>query len=381
MKKKFHPTMHSASRHRDGRAFGRKHNDRQGETNGDYCHVVPALSKDNLYYNIIDGEWYQHGDTTKLSFIEAEDQFLRETLYPAYEEQMNKHRKNRQYGRVKEFDAWYADNLKAGKITIDQQIIQIGNYDDGSVDADTLLDITVDYLNESAVWNKEHGINCVTLSVALHRDERVNGVITPHIHHNRVFLYEEDGITKSGQEKALRGSDLTLPDPTQKVGRYNNLKMTFTKEHRELYLDICERHDVEIDRTAIPDGNIHHLENDEFIFLQTKRKKEQAEQMLSEAAIREEKSQQMELNAQQMLQQAMKLFAAMISKSEEEMKKALEEAKELQEQYAACAYDNDSDDSSSIDATMEELNRMIEELDRKFGVREHDDDEDEYEFT
>lgn len=374
MKKLAHPTMHSGSRHRDGRPFGRKHNDRQGETNDDYCHVIPALSKDNLYYNIIDDEWYNHGDDTKLSFIEAENQYLRDTLYPAYEKQMERYKKNRQYGRVKEFDDWLSDNLKSGKITIDQQIIQIGNYDDGSVDADTLLDITVDYINESEEWNQAHGIMCVTLDLALHLDERVNGVITPHIHHNRIFLYEDDGIVKCGQEQALRRSDLELPDVTSKVGRHNNLKMTFTKEHREIYLDICERHGVEIDRTAIPDGNVNHLENDEFIFKQTKRKKQQAEKMMEEATVMNEESQQMRLDAQQMLQQAMRLFSAMISKSEEEMKKALEEAKELQEQYEVGTDD-------AIDATMEELNRMIEELDRKFGPREQSSDEDDYEFT
>ena len=141
MDKQFHLTMHSASRHSDGRVFGRYHNDREGETFSEECHVVPELSKDNIYYNVIDDCYYTHDEAQNgsySSFKDAEDDFIKYALKDAYEAQQERYRAHRQYCRCKDIDAWYEDCRKSGRITVDQVWLQIGNNDDGSVDRDTL---------------------------------------------------------------------------------------------------------------------------------------------------------------------------------------------------------------------------------------------------
>ena len=102
MSNEFHPSLHSASRHSDGRTFGRYHNDREGETFSDECHVVPELSKDNIYYNVIDDVYYTHADAQNGSyttFKDAEDTFIKDALKDAYEAQQERHRAHRQYNR------------------------------------------------------------------------------------------------------------------------------------------------------------------------------------------------------------------------------------------------------------------------------------------
>ena len=296
IEKQFHPTLHSSSRHRDGRVFGRYHNDREGETFSEECHVVQELSKDNIYYNVIDDVYYTHADAQSGSyttFKDAEDIFIKDALKDAYEAQQERHRARRQYDRCKSIDDWYEDCRKSGKITVDQVWLQVGNYDDGSVDKDTLYDVVVDYLQQQADYDKQHNIDCVILNVAIHVDERINNVITPHAHINRVFFgKDKEGRRIAGQEACFNQSDLLIPDASKKVGHYNNRKMTYTKDSRELYLDVCEAHGINISRETLPRGNKRHKELDSYITQQNRRKKQETEEAEKRAELAEERAEQ-----------------------------------------------------------------------------------------
>lgn len=307
MSNEFHPSLHSASRHRDGRTFGRYHNDREGETFSEECHVVPELSKDNIYYNVIDDVYYTHADAQNGSyttFKDAEDTFIKDALKDAYEAQQERYRAHRQYSRCKDIDSWYEDNRKSGKITVDQMWMQIGNYDDGSVDKDTLYDVVVDYLQQQQDYDRKHNIDCVILDVAIHVDERVNGVITPHAHINRIFFgRDKDGRRIAGQEACFNQSDLLRPDETKKAGHYNNRKMTYTKDSREIYLNVCEAHDIQISREPLPDGNKRHQELDSYITQQNRRKKQETAEAEKRAQKAEERAKQALNEAEQARQQ------------------------------------------------------------------------------
>lgn len=301
--KAFHPSLHSASRHRDGRVFGRYHNDREGETFSEECHVVPELSKDNVYYNVIDDCYYTHDEAANgsyTSFKDAEDSFIKDALKDAYEAQQQRHRAHRQYGRCKDIDTWYEDNRKSGKITVDQVWLQIGNYDDGSVDKDTLHDVVVDYLQQQHDYDKKHNIDCVILDVAIHVDERINGVITPHAHINRIFFgRDKDGRRIAGQEECFNQSDLVVPDASKKVGHYNNRKMTYTADARQIYLNVCEAHNIPISREPLPTGNKKHKELDSYITQQNRRKKQETAEAEKRAQKAEERAEQAANEAQQ----------------------------------------------------------------------------------
>ena len=303
MNKQLHLTMHSASRHSDGRVFGRYHNDREGETFSEECHVVPKLSKDNIYYNVIDNVYYTHGEAQNGSyttFKDAEDDFIKDALKDAYEAQQERHRAHRQYNRCKDIDAWYDDCRKSGKITVDQVWLQIGNYDDGSVDRDTLYGVVVDYLQQQADYDKQHNIDCVILDVAIHVDEQVNGVITPHAHINRIFFgKDKEGRRIAGQEACFNQSDLTRPDESKKTGHYNNKKMTYTKDAREICLNVCEAHDINISREPLPSGNKKHKELDAYITQQNRRKKQETAEAEKRAQKAEERAKQALNDAEQ----------------------------------------------------------------------------------
>ena len=313
MSNEFHPSLHSASRHKDGRTFGRYHNDREGETFSDECHVVPELSKDNIYYNVIDDVYYTHDDAQNgsyTSFKDAEDTFIKDALKDAYEAQQERHRAHRQYNRCKSIDDWYEDNRKSGKITVDQVWMQIGNYDDGSVDKDTLYSVVVDYLQQQQDYDRKHNIDCVILDVAIHVDERVNGVITPHAHINRIFFgRDKDGRRIAGQEACFNQSDLLRPDESKKVSHYNNRKMTYTKDSREIYLNVCEAHSIPISREPLPDGNKRHKELDSYITQQNRRKKQETAEAEKRAQKAEERAKQA-LNEAEQAKQALDAMRA-----------------------------------------------------------------------
>ena len=325
IEKQVHPTLHSASRHRDGRVFGRYHNDREGETFSEECHVVPELSKDNIYYNVIDDVYYTHADAQNgsySSFKDAEDIFIKDALKDAYEAQQARHRAHRQYNRCKDIDMWYEDCRKSGKITVDQVWLQIGNYDDGSVDKDTLYSVVVDYLQQQADYNKLHNIDCVILDVAIHVDERINGVITPHAHINRIFFgKDKEGRRIAGQEACFNQSDLLIHDTSKKVSQYNNRKMTYTKDAREIYLNVCEAHDIQISRETLPRGNKRHKELDAYITQQNRRKKQETEEAEKRAELAEERAEKakQELDATLAQMRAMQAQIDILTRARDEI--------------------------------------------------------------
>ena len=296
MSNEFHPSLHSASRHSDGRVFGRYHNDREGETFSEECHVAPEPSTDNIYYNVIDDCYYTHDEAQNgaySSFKDAEDDFIKYALKDAYEAQQERNRARRQYNRCKDIDAWYEDNRKSGNITVDQVWLQIGYYYDGIVDKDTLYSVVVDYLQQQADYDKQHNIDCVILDVAIHVDERINGVITPHAHINRIFFgRDKDGRRIAGQEACFNQSDLLRPDESKKVSHYNNRKMTYTKDSREIYLNVCEAHGIPISREPLPGGNKRHKELDSYITQQNRRKKQETAEAEKRAELAEERAKQ-----------------------------------------------------------------------------------------
>ena len=136
------------------------------------------------------------------------------------------------------------------------------------------------------------------LEKAMNAGERINGVITPHAHINRIFFgRDKDGRRIAGQEDCFNQSDLTRPDESKKVSTYNNRKMTYTKDAREICLDVCEAHNINISREPLPTGNKKHKELDAYITQQNRRKKKETEEAEKRAEEAEKKAEEAEKKA------------------------------------------------------------------------------------
>ncbi len=107
---------------------------------------------------------------------------------------------------------------------------------------------------------ERYGEHIHILNWALHLDES-----TPHIHERHVFdVINKYGERQPKQEQALKELGFELPDPSKKEGKYNNRKMSYDAECRKIFLDICNKHGIEIEEEPIYGGK-KYLEKQEFI--------------------------------------------------------------------------------------------------------------------
>lgn len=243
----------------NGREGSGKHNDRtflQGKSEQDQQDMAPHIDSDMTAMNRTwrigykDKGWVSGagGD------IEAAERAYYKKAYSAAQDAKNaRYRAQRHPERCRS-----TDDLYTGKLTRpEEQILQIGSKDD-QISPETFYACVKDYIKGIEDWNRAHGRHMRILSIAIHFDEA-----TPHVHIRRVWEYEgRDGRT-IGQDKALEAAGVPLPDPSKPKGRHNNRKMTFDRDMRDMWLDICERHGLDIDREPVPD--MRHKDKADFI--------------------------------------------------------------------------------------------------------------------
>ena len=243
----------------NGREGSGKHNDRtflQGKSEQDQQDMAPHIDSDMTAMNRTwrigykDKGWVSGagGD------IEAAERAYYKKAYSAAQDAKNaRYRAQRHPERCRS-----TDDLYTGKLTRpEEQILQIGSKDD-QISPETFYACVKDYIKGIEDWNRAHGRHMRILSIAIHFDEA-----TPHAHIRRVWEYEgRDGRT-IGQDKALEAAGVPLPDPSKPKGRHNNRKMTFDRDMRDMWLDICERHGLDIDREPVPD--MRHKDKADFI--------------------------------------------------------------------------------------------------------------------
>jgi len=202
----------------------------------DASHINPD-EENNYFWN-----WTQ----TDISFEESEKLFY-EINYSADLERKNAaYKKKGHPEHIRTID----DVLKSKKTQPEELIISIGKMND-TVKFDVARKCFGEYIKELNDWNKENGNHMKILNLALHRDEK--GV--DHIHLRRVWDYtDENGNLVLNQNKALELCGIEPPKPSQKIGKYNNRKMTFDAMMREKWLDICEKNGIEVEREPVKDA-------------------------------------------------------------------------------------------------------------------------------
>ena len=256
-------TRHNGRAGKHG-VYNPKHNDRQFDlTNAD--HIDAVRERQNIYWDCFQGFRTGMDDgQAHDSFEDVERQFYSIFYRESVEAQNERNIQNRHHERNRSTD----DLLHDKRTCPEESILQIGNIDE-SVDGETLVKIACAFFTE---MEERFGEHIHFLDWSLHMGEG-----TPHIHERHVFDADDGyGHAKPQQEKALEALGIELPDPSKKPGKNNNRKMTFDKICRDLFMEICERHDLYVDRDPTYGGRTY-LEKQEYIIMAQKQRLEELE--------------------------------------------------------------------------------------------------------
>lgn len=202
------------------------HNDRSFNLD-DAPHIDKDRVKDNLY-------WTYNGEKNK-PLNELEMDFYKEhfSKYIARQNKRNKEAGHKERNRsLKQF-------YRAAHTRPEDKILQIGDMNEHPT-AEALWECALEYQRQ---FNEIFGENCKILDMSLHVDEA-----TPHVHIRRVWIYKDElGQERVGQTKALESLGVLEKDTTKEKGRFNNAKITFTAQDRQLFRDICKEKGIDLE--------------------------------------------------------------------------------------------------------------------------------------
>lgn len=239
---------HRSRKGTNGKVINAKHNDRNFDVSK-ADHISENLIDKNVIWKYVDvNEGGEKEEEKKAAEEQKSESELRETLddyeekvYEKYfstalEKRNEKQIKARHKDRVQNMEQY---RLNA-KFCPEESIWTIGNRDN-RIEPELLQTIW----EEFTTWHKETYPNVLMLDATLHLDEPN---AAPHIHRRDVWCYEVDGHWEISQKEALKAMGIERPDLSQKESKYNNAKMTYTAQTREKWIEIAERHGIEIEK-------------------------------------------------------------------------------------------------------------------------------------
>ncbi len=208
-------------------------------------------SSDHIDKNRIGlNKYYTYNGDESMTFLELEKEFYREH----FSDYVNAQNERNTRAGHKERNQTIEDYYYNKRTRPEDVILQIGDMNEHAT-TDELWSCAMKYKDK---FNEMFGDHCQILDMALHDDEA-----TPHVHIRRVWISDDKrGDKFVNSAKCLEEMGIPLPDESRSKDRYNNLKMTFSKMDREMFIDICEREGFVIER---PTGEKQkHLSLDEF---------------------------------------------------------------------------------------------------------------------
>lgn len=214
----------------NGKAIAPKHNDRDFDVSKSE-HIDEQLADKNIIWKF-DGELAKKGQ----SLDEFEQAFYEKHFSAALEKRNEKAISSRHKDRVQTMEQ-FRQNAKACPEEVIWNIGKSGN----TVDPETIRECFEEYVE----WHNKTFANTRIIDAALHGDEPN---AAPHIHERQVWFAEKDGVCEISQKDALAAMGIERPDPSAKESRYNNAKVTYTAICRERWLDIAEKHGVDVER-------------------------------------------------------------------------------------------------------------------------------------
>ena len=217
-------TSHNSRAGKDG-AYSAKHNDRNFDLNN-----AEHINKEKTSQNIV-GEWTRTG----ISFEESEKKFYEEHFRAFLDCQNAKYQKNRNKRDQKTMDEY----RRSPRTCPEETIYQIGKKDD-TISPDLLSNIVA----KQIAWEAKTYPNVRILNYALHVDERG----APHVHIRKVWIaHDKSGNLRANQNGALAEMGIERPDLSKPQNRYNNPKMTYTRDCRQHLIEVCRSYGIEIE--------------------------------------------------------------------------------------------------------------------------------------
>lgn len=215
-------------------------------------HIDSKKAGQNRYWNMYDGDY--SGRTKKEHMtMEAVEKRCYEEHFSEHIDQVNKRADS---GRHYDRRTSVSKMLTNQRTRPQDDIFQIGSVRDDVINPTDLWHIWLDFLR----WHQETYPQIVIMDCAMHMDESV-----PHIHSRQCYYYiSPDGVIHEGQEKALEQMGIELPEPDKPRSRYNNRKMTYTRQTREKLIDICAEFGYDIITEPIENAK-HDMKKEEYL--------------------------------------------------------------------------------------------------------------------
>ena len=243
-------TRHNARAGKKG-VYSPKHNDRSFDINHAE-HIDQDKTALNVYWDCFQGVHQKDPDQHQMTFEEVESEFYHVMYHESVEAQNERNNRNRHPERNRTTE----DLLKDRRTCPEESILQIGNIS-GTVPPEVLAEIAAIFFSE---LTSRYGEHFHILDWALHLDET-----TPHIQERHVFDCEDKyGHRFPQQEKALEMMGIELPEPDKPKSAQNCRKVAFDKICRELLFEICENHDLYMQR-EVTSGGREYLEKQQYI--------------------------------------------------------------------------------------------------------------------
>lgn len=219
-------TKHSARKGKNG-VFGNGQNSHD-DRNFDITKADHIDAKKVKLNHIVLIDW-NGGCHRNNKSIMAHQKSVYEKHFRPYLDDYNQRQKDQRHSeRCKDI----SDYMASSKSCVEKEIFQIGTNED-FVDGNTLEEIWRDFLE----WHVEKYPQCHFLNYAVHFDETN---CADHIHTDKVWVaHDEYGREFINQNKALEEMGVERPNPEKPSSRYNNAKMTYTKDCREKILELC----------------------------------------------------------------------------------------------------------------------------------------------
>lgn len=246
--KKVRTTVHNGRRRSTGEAYSPKHNSRSGGI-GD--HVLANPERKNIYITLdFDGNPTMH---EQVDFEKHEREFY-EVFRPSLEAQNERYRKKGKKDRILTMD----QDREARPP--EETILQVGNKD-MAVPPEVTKIAVAKWIDQ---MRAKYGSRYKIVDVAIHYDEPGTGGgvcadgsrsknTSGHAHIRAIFCAEgKDGWVVS-ESKALAQLGITYDDSRAR-SRYNNPKITFTQESRDLFTQLVEEQNIAIETTPARPG-------------------------------------------------------------------------------------------------------------------------------
>ena len=267
-------TRHNGRSGKHG-TYNPKHNDRRFDVENSE-HIDAQRTMQNVYWDCYRGVTTPESRETEADHDFSFEDIERMYYTSRYGDFVDAQNGRNERARHPERNRTVEDLLKNKKTCPEETIYQIGTLEN-HVSGEVLLTIVNEFFGE---MERRFGSHVRILDWALHLDEG-----TPHIQERHVFECENQyGELCPQQEKALEALEIPLPNPDKPKGKHNNRKQSFDAICRELLFEICEKHELNLDR-ELSYGGRAYLEKQDYILMKQKEQMAAQEQKLEELTI------------------------------------------------------------------------------------------------